>query len=130
MNSTIQRQLSELKKEVQARKGAIDVINTIDVTQHIAPVYLPLHEDIQAAAHLYYNLPGGRGSAKSSFCALEIVNGIMQDQTGQSNAIIFRRTANTMRDSVYSQIAPNLPFELRRKAGDCPRVTAGPIDLI
>ena len=105
MNSTIQRQLSELKKEVQARKGAIDVINTIDVTQHIAPVYLPLHEDIQAAAHLYYNLPGGRGSAKSSFCALEIVNGIMQDQTGQSNAIIFRRTANTMRDSVYSQIA-------------------------
>lgn len=105
MNSTIQRQLSELKKEVQARKGAIDVINTIDVTQHIAPVYLPLHEDIQAAAHLYYNLPGGRGSAKSSFCALEIVNGIMQDQTGQSNAIIFRRTANTMRESVYSQIA-------------------------
>ena len=105
MNSTIQRQLSEIKKELQAKKNAIDVINTIDVTKHIAPVYLPLHKDIQAAAHQYYNLPGGRGSAKSSFCALEIVNGIMQDQTGQSNAIIFRRTANTMRDSVYSQIA-------------------------
>lgn len=105
MNSTIQRQLSEIKKELQAKKNAIDVINTIDVTKHIAPVYLPLHKDIQAAAHQYYNLPGGRGSAKSSFCALEIVNGIMQDQTGQSNAIIFRRTANTMRESVYSQIA-------------------------
>ena len=24
----------------------------------------------------------------------------------------------------------NLPFEVRRKAGDCSRVTAGPIDLI
>ena len=24
----------------------------------------------------------------------------------------------------------NIPFELRRKAGDCSRVTAGPIDLI
>ena len=24
----------------------------------------------------------------------------------------------------------NLPFELRRKAGDCSQVTAGPIDLI
>ena len=24
----------------------------------------------------------------------------------------------------------NLPFELRKKAGDCSRVTAGPIDLI
>ena len=43
-------QLAELKKEVQHRKDAIDVIDALDVTQHIAPVYLPLHEDIQAAA--------------------------------------------------------------------------------
>lgn len=105
MNSAIKRELAELKKEVQHRKDAIDVIDALDVTQHIAPVYLPLHEDIQAAAHQYYNLPGGRGSGKSSFCALEIVNGIMHDQSGESNAIVFRRTANTMRESVYSQIA-------------------------
>lgn len=105
MNSTIQRQLSELKKEVQHRQNAIDVIDALDVTQHIAPVYMPLHEDIQAQQHQYYNLPGGRGSGKSSFCALEIVNGVMRDTTGQSNAIVFRRTANTMRESVYSQIA-------------------------
>ena len=105
MNSTIKRELAELKKEVQHRKDAINVIDALDVTQHIAPVYLPLHDDIQAAAHQYYNLPGGRGSGKSSFCALEIVNGIMHDQSGESNAIVFRRTANTMRESVYSQIA-------------------------
>ena len=105
MNSAIKRELAELKKEVQHRKDAIDVIDALDVTQHIAPVYLPLHDDIQAAAHQYYNLPGGRGSGKSSFCALEIVNGIMHDQSGESNAIVFRRTANTMRESVYSQIA-------------------------
>jgi PBSX family phage terminase large subunit len=105
MNSIIQRQLAELKKEVQSRQDAMGVIGALDVTQHIAPVYLPLHEDIQAAAHQYYNLPGGRGSGKSSFCGLEIVNGIMQDQTGESNAIVFRRTANTMRESVYSQVA-------------------------
>lgn len=105
MNSAVLRQLSELQKEVKNRKYAKAVIDALDVTQHIAPVYLPLHEDIQAQQHQYYNLPGGRGSGKSSFCALEIVNGIMQDQTGESSAIVFRRTANTMRESVYSQIA-------------------------
>lgn len=105
MNSAVLRQLSELQKEVKNRKDAKAVIDALDVTQHIAPVYLPLHEDIQAQQHQYYNLPGGRGSGKSSFCALEIVNGIMQDQTGESSAIVFRRTANTMRESVYSQIA-------------------------
>ena len=105
MNNAIQRQLAELQREVKARKDAKAVIDAIDVTQHIAPVYLPLHEDIQAQQHQYYNLPGGRGSGKSSFCGLEIVDGIMKDPTGQSNAIIFRRTANTMRESVFSQIA-------------------------
>ena len=105
MNSAIQRQLAELKKEVQHRQNAINVLDAIDVTQHIAPVYMGLHEDIQAQQHQYYNLPGGRGSGKSSFCALEIVNGVMHDTSGQSNAIVFRRTANTMRESVYSQIA-------------------------
>ena len=105
MNNAVLRQLAELQKEVKARSDAQDVIGAIDVTQHIAPVYMPLHEDIQAAAHQYYNLPGGRGSGKSSFCALEIVNGIMQDPTGESSAIVFRRTANTMRESVFSQIA-------------------------
>lgn len=81
------------------------LLDSLDICQHIAPVYFPLHADIDAGMHQYYNLPGGRGSGKSSFVSLEIVNGIMQDQTGESNAIIFRRTANTMRESVYSQIA-------------------------
>ena len=105
MNGSIQRQLDELKKEIKHIQDAQAVIDAIDVTQHIAPVYLPLHEDVQRAGHQYINLPGGRGSGKSSFVALEIVSGIMHDRSGNSNAIVFRRTANTMRDSVYSQIA-------------------------
>lgn len=52
-----------------------------------------------------YNLPGGRGSCKSSFVSLEIVKGIMDDLTGGNNAIVFRRYAVTLRDSVYSQIS-------------------------
>lgn len=105
MNSAVQRQLAELQKAVKGRKDAQSVIDALDVTRHIAPVYLPLHQDIEAQQHQFYNLPGGRGSGKSSFCALEIVSGIMHDLTGNSSAIVFRRTANTMRESVYSQIA-------------------------
>lgn len=105
MSSAIQRQIDELKKEVQGRTDVQRVTDAIDVTQHIAPVYLPIHDDIERGSHQIYNLPGGRGSGKSSFCALEIVAGIMRDPTGESSAIVFRRTANTMRESVYSQIA-------------------------
>ena len=105
MSSAIQRQIEEIKRAVSNRKDAQNIINALDVTKYIAPAYIPLHEDIAAQQHQYYNLPGGRGSGKSSFCALEIVNGIMQNQTGDSSAIVFRRTANTMRESVYSQIA-------------------------
>jgi len=103
--SSLARQLAEIRKAVQNRQNAQRVKDVLDVRPHIAPVYWPLHDDIQAQQHQYYNLPGGRGSGKSSFVSLEIVAGIMEDQTGQSNAIVFRRTANTMRESVYSQIS-------------------------
>ena len=100
-----ERRLKALELARERAEAARANIKAVDVLQHIAPVYYGLHADIEAAAHQYYNLPGGRGSCKSSFVSLEIVNGIMQDESGHSNAIIFRRTANTMRESVYSQIA-------------------------
>lgn len=87
------------------QRAALAVLDAIDITQHIAAVYKPLHDDVEAAAHTTYNLPGGRGSCKSSFVSLEIVNGIMKDTTGHSNAIVFRLYGNTLRESVFSQIA-------------------------
>lgn len=87
------------------QRAALAVLDAIDITQHIAAVYKPLHDDIEAAAHTTYNLPGGRGSCKSSFVSLEIVNGVMKDPTGHSNAIVFRLYGNTLRESVFSQIA-------------------------
>lgn len=101
----IERRIKALETKADAQEAARAAISSIDVMEHIAPVYYPIHADIEAAGHQYYNLPGGRGSAKSSFVSLEIVNGVMKDQTGCSNAIVFRRTANTMRESVYAQIA-------------------------
>ena len=100
-----ERRLRALETDAERRAESEAEVKEIDAREYIAPVYFPLHDDIKAAQHQYYNLPGGRGSGKSSFVSVEIVDGIMKDPTGESNGIVFRRTANTMRDSVYSQIA-------------------------
>lgn len=105
MKISIERELNEIKREVARKRSGAAAVEALNIKDHIAPVYYPLHDDIQAAGHQYYNLPGGRGSCKSSFVSLEIVNSIMQDTTGSSNAIVFRKIAGTMRESVYAQIS-------------------------
>lgn len=79
-------------------------VEALDIMPHIAEVYHGLHADIEAGRYEFINLPGGRGSGKSSFCALEIVLQIMRDVTGASNALIVRKWAVTLRGSVFSQI--------------------------
>jgi len=69
----------------------------------IAPVFRPVHTDIRRAGHTEYWLKGGRGSGKSSFVSLEIVTGMLRDP--QANAIVYRKVAATLRESVYAQIA-------------------------
>lgn len=78
--------------------------NRIDIANLIAPCYYDLHRDIKEHRHTFINLPGGRGSAKSSFVALEIVLGIMRSKTGLENAIVLRLVGATLRESVFSQI--------------------------
>lgn len=75
----------------------------IDIVDCIAPCYLPIHKEVQDGTHTIFHLPGGRGSAKSSFVSLEVVDGIMNDPT--ANGIVFRRYANTLRESVFSQVS-------------------------
>ena len=102
---SLKRRVRAANKRKQIEHERFAVLDILNIKQHIAPVYFPLHDDIQAGTHTVYNLPGGRGSCKSSFVSLEIVKGIMDDPTGRSNAIIFRLVAGTMRESVFSQIA-------------------------
>lgn len=104
-------ELDRLEKRIralQARKAArattFERVQGIDPTEHEAAVYHALHEDIAADAHTYYNLPGGRGSCKSSFVSLEIVDGIQKDPTGTGSAVVFRRWGSTLRESVFAQI--------------------------
>lgn len=99
----LEQRIAALEMAEKQRRDSMTATATVE--DFIAPCYLPLHEDIKAGQHRFYNLPGGRGSCKSSFVSLEIVDGIQSDPTGQSNAIVFRKVAGTMRDSVFSQIA-------------------------
>ena len=78
----------------------------VNLTDVIAPSFYQVHWDIQDGKHTYYDLYGGRGSTKSSFVSAEIILGIMQDATNgeYSNAAVFRKVGNTLRDSVCEQI--------------------------
>lgn len=102
MKAAIKKELAELRNAVKMRGEAAD---TVDILPHIAECYRPIHDDVMAGKHQFYNLPGGRGSCKSSYVSLEIVSQIMADPSGLTNAIVFRRIAGTMRESVYSQIS-------------------------
>lgn len=96
MTLNLESRIAALEMEEANRRAGLEQLDTLDVLQHIAPCYYDLHRDIEAGGHTTYNLPGGRGSCKSSFVSLEIVNGIMKDTTGHSNAIVFRLYGNTM----------------------------------
>jgi len=72
------------------------------LTDVIAPAFYRVHHDIWDGLHTYYDLYGGRGSTKSSFASVEIVLGIVADK--EANAIVFRKVAKTLRDSVFEQI--------------------------
>lgn len=78
----------------------------VNLTDVIAPAFYPVHWDILDEKHTYYDLYGGRGSTKSSFISVEIILGMMEDgKAGNlTNAAIFRKVGNTLRDSVFEQI--------------------------
>lgn len=101
----IERRLNAIEIATRRRIDGCNRAANVEVTEYIAPIYKPIHADLAACRYQNINLPGGRGSGKSSFVSLEIVDGVMKDKTGCSNGIVFRRAASTMRDSVYSQIA-------------------------
>lgn len=68
----------------------------------IAPPFYEVYADLRRGDHSEYWLKGGRGSCKSSFVSLVIILGMMRDPT--ANAIIYRKVADTLRDSVYAQM--------------------------
>lgn len=68
----------------------------------VAPVFAPVVFDIQEHRHTEYVFPGGRGSTKSSFISMKVIDLIMQNN--QMHAVVMRQVADTLRGSVYQQI--------------------------
>ena len=73
------------------------------IYENMARTFWDVYDDIKAFGHSEYWFKGGRGSTKSSFISLCIIMGILRDP--EANAIIYRKVGNTVKDSVYAQIA-------------------------
>lgn len=70
--------------------------------KNIGPAFRQLDVDINLGAHSEYFLKGGRGSLKSSFIGMRILKTL--HHTPRGNALVLRKVAATMRDTVFAQI--------------------------
>lgn len=75
----------------------------LNVASLIARAFHALFDDVMAHGHSEWWLKGGRGSTKSSFISICIV--LLIVTFPYANAVVVRRFGNTLRDSVYAQIA-------------------------
>ena len=68
----------------------------------IASSFIDAYRDILKHGHTEYVFYGGRGSTKSSFISMMILEMLLSDE--EIHAVICRRVKDTLRDSVYAQI--------------------------
>ncbi len=68
----------------------------------IADCFHPVHRDIMEGKHTEYIFSGGRGSTKSSFVSLVLVE-LLKNNPGM-HALVVRQVSNTLKDSVYNQL--------------------------
>ena len=80
------------------------MMEDIYIEDLIAENYDAVLDDILDHKHSQYIFKGGRGSLKSSFIGFAII--LLMIQSGYENvhAVVFRKTAKTLRDSVYAQM--------------------------
>ncbi|MGI5898628.1 MAG: PBSX family phage terminase large subunit [Christensenellales bacterium] len=68
----------------------------------IAKSFFDVNLDIDESGHREYIFKGGRGSTKSSYISLKIIELMLRNS--QMHAVAMRYVAETMRDSVFAQI--------------------------
>jgi PBSX family phage terminase large subunit len=77
-------------------------LNKLCLSAKISEQFHQVHKDIKQEKYSEYWLKGGRGSTKSSFAAIQIILGLINDKN--SNALVIRKTANTLRGSVLQTL--------------------------
>ena len=97
-NYEIIQELMEKKERQEQTENIIVCIPAKDVPKS----FVDLYRDIQERKHYEYWLEGGRGSDKSSMWS-EIVAELLENNPRMC-ALLIRKVANTLKDSVYSQM--------------------------
>ena len=76
-------------------------MSEVRLSKLIGPAFYTIARDVLAHGHTHYDLSGGRGSLKSSF--VSIIVPLILIQHPDAHALVLRKVANTIRDSVYTQ---------------------------
>ena len=74
----------------------------IQLKKGIPPVFWPVHTAIRSGTVQEVVAKGGRGSGKSSYLSLELVYQLLRHPN--CHAVVLRKVAGTLRNSVYNQI--------------------------
>lgn len=94
-------ELLKLKKAKVAPKSDNKIYNGIPASL-VAPSFAKILFDIADCRYSEFVFLGGRGSTKSSFISLNIIDLLMKNNN--IHACVLRQVANTLRSSVYQQI--------------------------
>ena len=96
------RLIAELtEKHEEIARGADEAYRGIRADL-IAPGFSGVYFDVREHGHTEYVFPGGRGSTKSSFVSLCVIDILMRNP--DINACVLRSVGNTVKDSVYAQL--------------------------
>lgn len=97
----------------------------IKLSDKMAPSFFFVHKDVKQHGHTHYVLAGGRGSTKSSYVSLEIPLLLMRNP--ECHAVILRKVANTLRNSVYAQMEWALDA---LRISDKWKMTVSPMEMV
>lgn len=76
-------------------------MSEVRLSSVLGPAFHMLARDVFQHGHTHYDLSGGRGSLKSSCVSLLVPLILLNNQN--THALVLRKVANTIRDSVYAQ---------------------------
>ncbi len=76
-------------------------MSEVRLSSVIGPAFHLLARDVFSHGHTHYDLSGGRGSLKSS--CVSILVPLLIVANPNAHALVLRKVANTIRDSVYAQ---------------------------
>ncbi len=77
-------------------------MTTCKLSELVSPAFAGVHRSIKAGEIDELTAKGGRGSGKSSYISVELVLQLLKHP--DCHAAVLRKVANTLRNSVYSQV--------------------------